>query len=71
MFAAGLYDLLREITRAHDWNAPFLLVGFAVSFVSALAILRPFTRFVQKHTFLVFAYYRILVGGLILVWILT
>jgi undecaprenyl-diphosphatase len=65
MFAAGFYDLFKEWPKTESWDPPFLIMGFLTSFLSALIILRPFTRYVQSHTFLVFAYYRIIFGGLL------
>ncbi|MCC6786047.1 MAG: undecaprenyl-diphosphate phosphatase [Planctomycetes bacterium] len=37
-------------------------IGAAASFVTAILVVLPFVRFLQKHTFLPFAYYRIVAG---------
>jgi undecaprenyl-diphosphatase len=37
-----------------------------VSFIAALIVIRGFLRFVQSHSFVSFAWYRIVFGGLIL-----
>jgi undecaprenyl-diphosphatase len=66
MFAATLYDVYKA---RHDLSADGLdqiAVGFAVSFVVALLVVRWLVRFVQTHGFGVFAWYRILLGGAIL-----
>jgi undecaprenyl-diphosphatase len=44
------------------------LVGGIVSFVSALFVIRALLRFVETHTFNVFAWYRMALGLLIIVW---
>ena len=40
-------------------------VGFVVSFLSALVVVRAFLSYVSRHSFRVFAWYRI-VAGLVL-----
>ena len=53
---------------AKDWeriSGPLLLdflVGAAASFVTALLIVGPFVRYLQRHTFAAFGWYRILAG---------
>jgi undecaprenyl-diphosphatase len=69
MFAASGFDLVqsRELLRAQD--LPVFAVGFVVSFVTAVIVVRAFLSFVAKHTFVVFAWYRIIFGGLLLaIW---
>ncbi|MFL5177203.1 MAG: hypothetical protein ACJ8CO_15495 [Microvirga sp.] len=41
-----------------------------VAFLSALVVVKPFVRFVSRHGFGVFAWYRIIVGALALVLLL-
>ena len=69
MFAATGFDLVqsRELLRGQD--IPAFAVGFVVSFVTAVIVVRAFLSFVSKHTFVVFAWYRIVFGGLLLaIW---
>lgn len=44
------------------WNE--IAIGFVVSFVVALAVIKAFMAFVSKSGFAPFAWYRIIVGGL-------
>jgi undecaprenyl-diphosphatase len=70
MFAATLYDLAKShdvLARAD--LAPFT-VGFVVSFVSALIIVKGFLSFVARHDFRGFAWYRIAFGTVLLLWYL-
>ena len=45
---------------------PVFAVGFVVSFISALLVIRALMRFITNHDFTVFAWYRIIFGTLIL-----
>jgi undecaprenyl-diphosphatase len=71
MIAAGGYELLdvREEMTAGDVGV--LTVGFVVSFITALVVVKLFLRFVSKHSFRFFAWYRIVLGGVILLYYLV
>jgi undecaprenyl-diphosphatase len=62
MFAATSYDLFqnREILSASD--IPLFAVGFFVSMISAVFIVKAFLSYVSKNSFAVFAWYRIAFG---------
>lgn len=65
--AAAFVFKLAEIR--HDLapeRAGEIAVGFVMAFLAALVVVRPFLRFVGRSGFAPFAWYRILVGGLIL-----
>jgi undecaprenyl-diphosphatase len=68
MFAATTYDLLKSWGSLSAADFPFFTVGFVVSFVSALVVVKAFLSFVSRHSFTVFAWYRIVFGGLLLLW---
>ena len=67
LFAASLYSLFkaRHVLAASD--AVPLAVGFIVSFIAALIVVRAFISFVQRHDFTPFGFYRIAIGIVILV----
>ena len=44
-------------------------VGFVVSFVVALVVVRAFVHYISRHGFAPFAWYRIVAGGVALVWL--
>lgn len=48
-------------------NAGILVIGNVVAFVVALLAIKFFIGFVTKYGFKAFGYYRIIVGGIILV----
>jgi undecaprenyl-diphosphatase len=61
-----VFDLVdsRGLLTASD--VPVFAVGFLVSFVAAMVAVRGLLRFVAGHTFIPFAWYRVLVGALLL-----
>ena len=66
MFAATGYKLLdaREPLTAGELQS--MLISGAVAFVAALLAIRFLLRFVSRHSFAAFAWYRIALGGFIL-----
>jgi undecaprenyl-diphosphatase len=68
---ATLYEFikLRHVVGETDWGtfAPGLLLGFAISFISAFVCIRWLIRYVSNHDFRVFAWYRIIFGVVVLV----
>jgi undecaprenyl-diphosphatase len=66
MFAATLFDAYKSRTLLVEENLVWLVLGFVSAFITALAVIAVFMRFIQRHTFRVFAYYRIVVGGILL-----
>ena len=66
MFAATLYDVYKtwQLFSANDIG--MFAVGGAASFVSALLAVRGLIRFISRHDFTVFAWYRIVFGILVL-----
>jgi undecaprenyl-diphosphatase len=71
MLGATVYDLFKN-WKTLDWHGGgTIAIGFVVAFLSALVVVRPFVRFISRHGFGVFAWYRIVVGTVALVIILT
>jgi undecaprenyl-diphosphatase len=70
MFAATLYDLFgsRDVLTASD--APLFVVGFVVSFVAALIVVKAFLGYVSRKSFAAFAWYRIAFGCCLLGYLL-
>ena len=70
MLGATGYDLMRNWSTL-DWHGGGLIVlGMIVAFVSALVVVQAFVAFISRHGFGVFAWYRIIVGALALVFLL-
>jgi undecaprenyl-diphosphatase len=66
MFAATLYDLWKARHGLSGADFPVFAVGFVVSFLSALLVIRWLLRFVASHSFRGFAWYRIIFGAVLL-----
>lgn len=75
MFAATAYKMLKLFlepngTEVLRENIGVLIIGNVVAFVVALLAIKFFISFVTKYGFKAFGYYRIIVGGIILVMLL-
>jgi undecaprenyl-diphosphatase len=66
MLAATLYDLMKSWSMLAPSDIPLFAVGFIVSFVSALVVVKAFLSYVSGHSFKVFAWYRIGLGAVLL-----
>lgn len=66
LFGAAAYDLYKHAGLLSTADLPLFGVGLLASYVSAWACVRWLLRFVASHTFVPFAWYRIVFGGFIL-----
>ena len=75
MAGATLLDLLDLVKEDAVWatshNIMMLLLGCVVAFVVALLAMKWFVAFLTKYGFKAFGIYRIIVGGIIIVLLLT
>lgn len=67
LVAAGVWSAWKERALLAHADPAFFAVGFAASFVSALLCVRWLIRYVARHDFVPFAWYRIAFGAIILV----
>lgn len=66
--AASLFDLLKNFQDLTMQDLPIFGIGFVTAFLSAYAVIKLFIRFVATHTFIVFAWYRIILGILVFIY---
>jgi undecaprenyl-diphosphatase len=83
MIAATCWDLIKEVflnkavgpdgvavghvvMSSERWIV--LAIGLVVSFIVALGVVEWFLQWVRKHGFAMFAIYRIILGGALLIW---
>lgn len=66
MFAATLYDLVKNRAFLEPGDAGWLALSFGLSFFVAWATVRWLLRYVSTHSFRVFAWYRLAVGAILL-----
>lgn len=76
MLAATLFKMLKIFTEENGVqilkeNLDTLIVGNVVAFIVAMLAIKFFINFVTKYGFKAFGWYRIIVGGAILVMLLT
>lgn len=67
MIAATLFDLIKSRHGLTAADAPAFAVGLISAFATALIVIRLFLRFVSRHDFTGFAWYRIAFGSALLV----
>lgn len=66
MFAASVYDLYKNWHLLSADGLGLIAVGFITAFITALFTVRALMAWLTKHGFAPFAYYRILLGFLML-----
>jgi undecaprenyl-diphosphatase len=68
--AASLYKLLKVAALLSAGDVMIFATGFVVSMVVAWVVIAGFMAFIKRHSFSVFAWYRILFGSAILLMLL-
>ena len=71
MLAASSYDLYKTGGQLGEGDWVDIAVGFGVSFVVALLVIKWFIGIVSRYGFAPFAWYRIVAGTVALVWLLA
>ena len=66
MIVATVYKMLNSFTLMTQQDLLALALGLVVSFVVAWAVIAAFLAFVKRHSLRAFAYYRILLGIIVL-----
>ena len=72
MIGASMLELLDNgdrFTAAGGVGLAEIAIGFIVSFVVALAVIRGFVAYVSRHGFAPFAWYRLVVGAAAVAWL--
>jgi len=71
MMAATGYDLLQSWDTLAVDDLQAIGIGFVVSFIVALAVVKAFVAVVGRYGFAPFAWYRIVAGTAALIWLLN
>ena len=66
MAAATVYDLYKNWSNLSLEGLGVIALGFVAAFLCALLVVRFVIAFINRHGFVPFAYYRILLGGVML-----
>ncbi len=67
LVGAGVYSLYKERALLSMGDIPMFAVGTVFAFFSAWVCVRWLLRYIASHSFVPFAYYRIVFGALILI----
>lgn len=67
MLGAATYDLIRNASVLSSDNMMNIAAGFAAAFIAALLVVKALVKFVEKHTLRVFAWYRVILGVILLI----
>ena len=70
MLAATVYDLYRNASELSTDEFSAIAGGFVAAFISAMIVVRAVLRFVSKHTYRPFAWYRIALGAVVFLWLM-
>jgi undecaprenyl-diphosphatase len=68
MFAATFYDVYKHWALLHSSDLGVFTVGFVTAFFSAFFAIRALLRYVAHHSFVVFAWYRVVFGVALLIY---
>jgi len=71
LFGATVYSLYKERALLSAADLPMFGVGALSAFISAFLCVRWLLRYISSHDFMIFAWYRIVFGGIVLVTALT
>jgi len=71
LFGATVYSLYKERALLSAEDLPMFGVGALSAFISAFLCVRWLLRYISSHDFMIFAWYRIVFGGIVLVTALT
>jgi undecaprenyl-diphosphatase len=64
MVGAFAYDLYKNRADMTSDHAGIIAIGFVVSFVTAIIVVKTFLTYVTRHGFTLFAWWRVVVGTL-------
>ena len=67
LIGAGVYSLYKERALLSAADIPLFATGLVFSFLSAWLCVRWLLRYISSHSFVPFAYYRIVFGVVVLV----
>jgi undecaprenyl-diphosphatase len=71
LFGATVYSLYKERALLSAADLPMFGLGALSAFISAFLCVRWLLRYISSHDFMIFAWYRIMFGGIVLLTALT
>ena len=70
MLGASAYTVYKEGLAFSGEQWGLVAVGSLVSFFTAYAVIAFLMHFIRRHSFTVFGYYRLVLGGIVLLLLL-
>lgn len=67
MLGATVYDIYKNYEYLSTDNALTIAIGFTAAFIAAIFVVKTVVNFISTHGFTPFAYYRILLGSIMLI----
>jgi len=71
MTAATVYALYKDRALLSLDDLGAIAIGFSVAFVVALVVVKAFVKLVGRYGFAPFAWYRIIIGGIAMIWLMA
>jgi undecaprenyl-diphosphatase len=71
MTVATLYTLVKKHNELSLESVSPIIIGTVISFVIALLVIKFFLQYIRRHSFNIFGWYRIIVGVILLIILLT
>lgn len=71
MIGASVYAMYKSGSQLAAGDLGDIGVGFVVSFVVAIVVIKAFVAIVSRHGFAPFAWYRIVAGTVALIWLMA
>ena len=71
LLAAGAYKIFSALRHSGEPHEPWSQIALCtiVAAITAFLVVRWLLRYVQNHTFVIFGWYRVVLGGIILVFL--
>lgn len=69
IIGAGVFSIIDAKIKFSIEMILILFVGFITSFIVALFVIKVFIKFIQKHSFSIFGWYRIILGILVIIFL--
>lgn len=67
MFLASAYDIYKSGISISNAGWGSIIIGFIISFIVALIVIKWFLSYIKNHTFKIFGWYRIVIGILLII----
>jgi len=64
MLGATVFDLVQNVNKFSFEQINFLVIGFIISFITAILSVKFLLRFIKNHNFVIFGFYRIILAFL-------